>query len=816
MIWHLAGWAPRGQTPVLAVDFSVLELLCVTVCWTLIQAARRLDFPRPFRAGLRWIAGAMAFQSAGGLGLIVATIGHGPNKGLVYAAYVCFALSYFLAIVGLIAFPPSQRPKRRRLRALIDVSVFVAGIGVPFGLFSIRSLWLNTTGDGGTPPLMFPILAFFGLLTASWASETRRVLPSREAFRDLVSGIGLLWLANIVLSIDRAYNIIPGGTIRWVNAINAIAFGLCLLGSWRIRNEPVSASASRPLVAFSSLPLITIVVEVAFLLLLAFIGPPDIHTLMRLLMCLGGVLLLLLARETYVIRDGMRLLAADTHEEERSRFEGLVRYSSDVILVVDHHHRVTFASPTAATVLGVPAEALVGRDLLEFIHPEDRSAGANFFDELILDPADTRTIRWRLASANGVYRDLDTAGSNRLQEPMIGGLVLNSHDVTERSALEERLYRSRKMEAIGRLAGGVAHDFNNLLTIIIANAELTLPEIPVDGMARSGVEEIHRAALRGAALTRRMLTFSRTGEIKPHAVLMRNLMQDTTPLLKRAIGERAKLVLRIDAASGGVKVDPDEFAHAMINLATNARDAMSGEGTLTVAAYPATLDAPLADSYLDAAPGSYVVVEVTDTGVGMDEATRVRAFEPFFTTKQGSRGTGLGLASVYGMVKAVGGGISLRTARGAGTTVQLWLPGVPAEAVQQPSAAPESGGRGSETILLLEDEVAVREALQRILVAAGYTVYTAGDGDEAVAVFQRHAGAIELLLADVVIPGRSGPQVARELRLMQSNLKILFMSGYTDQHLASSELIPTGARLLAKPFTREKLTASIRASLSGE
>ncbi len=664
--------------------------------------------------------------------------------------------------------------------------------------------------------MMFPILAFFGLLTASWAIETRRVLPSREAFRYLVSGIGLLWLANVILSIDRAYNIIPGGTIRWVNAVNAVAFGLCLLGGWRIRNEPVSASASRPLVAFSSLPLITIVVEVAFLLLLAFIGPPNIHTLMRLLMCLGGVLLLLLARETYVIHDSMRLLAADTREEEQSRFEGLVRYSSDVIMVVDHHHRVTFASPTAATVLGVPAAALVGRDLLEFIHPEDRAAGVVFFDELILDPADTRTIRWRLAGANGVYRDLDTAGSNRLREPRIAGLVLNSRDVTERSALEDRLHRARKMEAIGRLAGGIAHDFNNLLTIIIANAELALAEMPADDKVRREVEEIQRAASRGAVVTGRMLSFSRTEEIKPRAVLVHDLMRDMAPLLNRAVGERTKLVLRIDTACGGVKVDSDEFAHAMINLATNARDAMSGEGTLMVVAYPATLATRLADSYLDAAPGSYIVVEVTDTGIGMDEATRVRAFEPFFTTKERSRGTGLGLASVYGMVKTAGGGISLRTARGAGTTIQLWLPAVPTEAVRQRPAAPESSSHGSETILLLEDEPAVREALQRILAAAGYTVHAAGNADEAVAVFRRNASAIELLLADVILPGLSGPQVARELRLLQPNLKVLFMSGYTDQHLARSELIPTGARLLAKPFTREKLTASVRASLSGE
>ncbi len=816
VVGHLAGLAPKGASGFQAADLGVLELLCVVAAWTVLRASGRVDFPAPFRRGLRWIAAGLVCQALGGMLLITSMVGVGPAHAMGLVANAMFAAADTSTLVGLFSLPPTSRPRRRRLRALIDATVFIAGIGVPFALLSIQPQWTGLKVGAVLPVLVIPIVDFLGLLAVSWTIETRQVLPNRRAFGCLMGGIGLIYLATVVLSIDRAYNVIPGGTIRWINAANAIAFSLYLLGAWLMRTDPISADDARPLVAFSPLPLITIIVEVAFLIVLLFISPMNVPLLARMLLCLGGVLLLLLARETYVIHDSMRLLASDTHEEEQSRFEGLVRHSSDVVVVVDHNRRVGFASPTAATVLGVQAQALVGHDFLEFIHPEDRRAGEVFFDELILDRLATRTIRWRMASADGVYRDLETAGSNRLLEPAIAGLVLNSRDVTDRNALEEKLHRARKMEAIGRLAGGMAHDFNNLLTIILANAELALMEIGAADKARHDVEEIQRAASRGAVLTGRMLAFSRTGKIKPRAVMVKDLAADAAPLLERSVGEGIRLTMRVDPACGGVKVDPDEFVHAMINLATNARDAMAENGAITVAFYPATLGARPADSYLDAAPGPYIVAEVADNGTGMDEETRARAFEPFFTTKGRSRGTGLGLASVYGMVKAAGGGISLRTSKGAGTTIQLWLPAVPASAVTKPAGAPAAARRGSETILLLEDETAVREALQRTLVAAGYTVHTAGDADEALAVYRRVSGAVDLLVTDVILPGRSGPQLARELRLLQPDLKVLFISGYTGPHLADSDSIPAGALFLAKPFPIEKLTSMVQATLAGK
>jgi PAS domain S-box-containing protein len=785
--------------------------------WEFRQASRRVDLGPAIARSLSWVGASFVAQALGGLVLIVALMRGRVDSGSKYASNASFALSYLGFILSLARLPPTRHAGTRRLRILIDGTLFIAGIGVPFVLLTIDPVWAKMNSATFLWILVLPVLAFLGLVTASWAIETRLVSPSRRAFQYLAAGLGVMWLADVVLSIDRAYSIIPGGTVQLVNAANAVSFALCLYSAHLYRTDPVTRLPDKPLVAFSPLPIITIVVEVGFLILLVYMGPSDVHVLTRLLLCLCGVLLLLLARETFLIQESLRLQAAEARLEEKARFEEMVRYSSDVIVVVDERLRVTFASPTAGSVLGIPAQTLMGGEILSFVHPQDRASAEAFLNGLILDPSLTSTVRWRLAGQGGDYRELESSGSNRLAEPSIRGLVLNSRDVTERNALEDRLHRARKMEAIGRLAGGVAHDFNNLLTIIIANAELALAEMRPEDRSRHDIEEIRSAATRGATLTGRMLAFSRTERIRPKAVFIRDVVDESRALLARAAGDAVRLDLGVSPESGWVKVDPDEFVHALINLCANARDAMPKGGTLTISIHPETPEPHGLRVYLDAPPGSYVVVEVTDTGLGMDEATLARAFEPFFTTKDRSRGTGLGLASVYGMVKSAGGGISLSSSIGAGTTIRLRLPAVAEGAdAKRPSNTGPAQERATATVLLVEDDAAVREAILRTLRSSGFTVQPAGSFEEALAAFRSHGGAFDLLLADVILPGRSGPETARELRLIRPDLRVLFISGYTDRHLADAAASPAGARLLHKPFTQEQLIANVRSALSGD
>ncbi|HZZ58130.1 MAG TPA: response regulator [Opitutaceae bacterium] len=808
--WHVAGGVPPRLGPRL-VDISGLETLCLLTAGMLLAAARRSDVPARMKAALRWLALGMLMQATGGAHILGELLLH-PYVHSVRMRQLLFGLSYPCTMIGLILLPGEGGRRRQRGRALVQGATFLAGAGVPIWFFALAPQLAHASAATFLYIVIMPAGALIAMLVANWAVETRPVFPTRAAFQFLLTGLVFLWLSDLVLSIDHATGIIRGGTLRWVNAVNGAGFCLMLLGAWHVRHDAVAPGPRRPLVEFSPLPLATIVVEVGFISLIVTLGQPQPGALLRLLIGLAVFLAMLLIRETFIIRDSLRLMSSEARQQEQARFEALVRHSSDLIMVVDHDRRIRFASPAARAMLGQAADALSGRALLEIVHPEDRKRGEGFLGELAASPAGTRLLRWRLADGTGAYRDFETAGSNRLADEAIAGIVLNSRDISERTALEERLARGQKMEAVGRLAGGVAHDFNNLLTIFLTDAELALGLLDGEHPARPLVQDILQAAKRGAALTTRMLAFSHPDRFKPRTVSAPELVQEAAPMLESMLGGRARLVTRIDPRAGGVKVNSDEFIHALINLGANARDAMPEGGTLTVAVFPAEPGERPGHAYLDTTDGPHVVVEVSDTGSGMDEATRMRAFEPFFTTKDRSKGTGLGLASVYGMVKAANGGISLRTARGAGTTIQLWLPAVPlAPAAGGSAASPAPAGSApTGTILLVEDEAALRLASTRILERAGYRVLAAGESGEAVKVFASHREDIDLLLADVVMPGLSGPRLATHLLRERPQLKVLLTSGFTDHHLAAESELPEGTQFIPKPFSGEQLVARVR------
>jgi PAS domain S-box-containing protein len=391
-------------------------------------------------------------------------------------------------------------------------------------------------------------------------------------------------------------------------------------------------------------------------------------------------------------------------------------------------------------------------------------------------------------------------------------------DITERKRLQEQFLQAQKMEAVGRLAGGVAHDFNNLLTVITGYGGLLRAGLnPSDPLA-GHVREIEKAADRAAGLTGQLLAFGRRALHAPRVLDLNTLVQDAEKMLRRVIGEDIELVTALEPALGRVKADPGHLHQVIMNLAVNARDAMPRGGTLTIRTANADLGEEDARVYLEVLPGPYVRLAVSDTGCGMTEEVRARLFEPFFTTKEVGKGTGLGLSTVYGIVRQSGGRVEVATAPGGGSTFTVYLPRAAAErSPEGPAGEPEGSppgppapGAPAATVLLVEDEETVRGCARLVLERNGYTVLEAADGPAALLVAQRHPGPVHLLVADVVMPGMSGRQLAECLAGARPGLKVLYLSGYTDDAVVRHGVPEAGAAFLPKPFTPDALAHKVR------
>ncbi len=390
-------------------------------------------------------------------------------------------------------------------------------------------------------------------------------------------------------------------------------------------------------------------------------------------------------------------------------------------------------------------------------------------------------------------------------------LEVFAEDITQRRVLERQLRMAQKMEAIGRLSGGIAHDFNNLLGVIIGYSQVMKRSLGPAHSSYEHAEEIEKASQRAVSLTRQLLAFSRQQVLEPAILNLNALVTDMEKMLPRLIGEDIKLNLTLDPALGQVKADQGQVEQVLMNLAVNARDAMPGGGKLTIQTANVELDVAYTRQRPGSKPGRYVMLAVTDTGIGMDPETQAHIFEPFFTTKERDKGTGLGLATVYGVVKQSGGYIAVDSEKGKGASFSVYLP-----RVEQSVEAPEASSpkplsvRGSETILLVEDAEPLRKLAHMFLKDNGYQVLTAGDGEEALQVARRHGAPIQLLLTDVVMPGINGRVLAERLAPWQPGMKVLYMSGYTDSFIAGHGVLEQGTHLLHKPFTEETLARKVR------
>ena len=497
--------------------------------------------------------------------------------------------------------------------------------------------------------------------------------------------------------------------------------------------------------------------------------------------------------------------------ESEERFRLLIDRSADLIAVFGPAGDIRYISASVEATLGFRPEEMIGRPAFDFVHPDDREEAARTFGVLAESPGGVSRVTMRHVHRDGSFRVLESSGINLIHVPAIGGIAINSRDVTERRELEEQLSQSQRLESVGRLAGGVAHDFNNILTAILGNTELLATTLPRNAEEQEDLEEIMRAALRARDFVQQLLAFARKQVLAPRVLDLNRSVRASERLLRRLLREDIALRLHLAEPLWPMKADPAQLEQVLINLAVNARDAMPEGGTITIETANVDLDADYALTHFGALePGPHVLLTVSDTGAGMRPEVLAHVFEPFFTTKPRGTGTGLGLATTYGIVKQSGGHIYAYSEPGIGSTFKVYFPRAP-QPVDEPVAVASAPLRGGgETLLLVEDDPSVSSVAQRFLAHAGYRVLTAATPEAALALEGRFVEPIDLLVTDVVMPGMSGRQVAEELRRRRAGLPVLYVSGYTESAIAQNGIVDAGTWFLPKPFTGAALAAKVR------
>ncbi|MGH9449057.1 MAG: PAS domain S-box protein [Terriglobia bacterium] len=508
--------------------------------------------------------------------------------------------------------------------------------------------------------------------------------------------------------------------------------------------------------------------------------------------------------------------AEEALRHSENRFRALVENSTDAISLVDETGTVLYSSHAVSPIFGYSLEERAGRNIFELVHPEDRKQTLPLFQKLLtqgLGSSVSTVIRY--LHKNGSWRWIEALGTNLLEDPSVHAVAINYRDITDRRLLQQQFYQAQKMEAVGQLAGGVAHDFNNLLTAILGYSDMALEKLPRNSQARRYTAEIKKAGERAAVLTRQLLAFSRLQVMSPQVIDLNASIAEMGKMLRRLAGEDITVTTTFGATPGRIKADPAQIEQVIMNLAVNARDAMPQGGRFGITTSDAILEGSVTAEGIRVNGGHYVLMEVSDTGCGMDPGTRARIFDPFFTTKERGKGTGLGLSTVYGVVKQSGGYIWVASEAGAGAKFSIYLPAVEEDL----SAARPAGTRvhkyhGSETVLVVEDENPVRVVLGKILRGMGYQVIEAARGDEALELCRNRTNKIHLLLTDMAMPHMKGQELARLLAEIHPETKTLFMTGYAGNKVGAMDVLESGAHFLSKPFTAEGLGQKVRQILN--
>lgn len=509
-----------------------------------------------------------------------------------------------------------------------------------------------------------------------------------------------------------------------------------------------------------------------------------------------------------------RKRAEEKLRQSEARLRVLIEQLPAVLWTVDNELRITSAVGAGLARLGLKPNDVIGMSLPNYFGTTDPTfLPITAHKRAVAGESVTFHAEWKDGSYACHVEPLRNASGE------IQGAICMALDVTERKQLEEQFRQAQKMEAVGRLAGGIAHDFNNLLMVIQGYADLMIDRFAPNDPLRRNAVQIQTAAQKASGLTQQLLAFSRKQMLAPKLLNIQTVVSDMEKMLRRLIGEDVELQTASRADLGLVKADRSQIEQVVMNLAVNARDAMPGGGRLTIETANVEFDGSIAHPPAMVAPGKYVMLAVTDNGCGMDEKTQAHIFEPFFTTKEKGKGTGLGLATVYGIVKQSGGYIWVYSEPGHGTTFKIYLPRVEDQASADTRELGSSGRsfpRGNEVVLLVEDEKGVRDLAREYLELSGYSVIEAEDGYTALELTAMHAGPIHLLMTDVVMPGISGRELADRVRNIRPEIKVLYMSGYTDQAVVHHGILDGDAVLLQKPFSMSTLASKLREILSAE
>jgi PAS domain S-box-containing protein len=502
--------------------------------------------------------------------------------------------------------------------------------------------------------------------------------------------------------------------------------------------------------------------------------------------------------------------AEETLRETNQMLRALIQTSPLAIISLDPAGRVKSWNEAAERMFGWQAEEVIGRPL-PFAPAHDQDE-AHAVLRRVLQGEVVHGVAMRRHRKDGTPVEVSVSAAPLYgAQGKVTGIEALLADITEHKSLEEQFRQAQKMEAVGRLAGGIAHDFNNLLTAINGYSELLLARLGEDTLDRHYVEEIKKAGDRAAALTSQLLAFSRRQVRAPRVLDLNSIVSNMDKMLRRVIGEDIVLATHLAQDLGRIKADPGQIEQVILNLAVNARDAMPQGGKLVIETANVDLSEEYAQRHVNVMPGAYVILSVTDTGCGMDAETKAHLFEPFYTTKEPGKGTGLGLATVYGIVKQSGGNVWVYSEVGEGTTFKIYFPRVEEMvSYQEPTRTSEELPRGTETVLLVEDEPTVRELVRRVLESSGYSVLEARHGEDAILVCEQHKGPIHLLLSDVIMPEMGGPELAEQLFPFHREMQVLFVSGYPDGAIIRRGIGDRPTAYLQKPFTAEALARKVR------
>jgi PAS domain S-box-containing protein len=698
-----------------------------------------------------------------------------------------------LAGVWLLTSITGFRPSLERLKdvfALVLAAIVCAPVSATIGVASLiatggaagiakGTLWLTwASGDAIGIALVTP-------LVLTWAAGPPLRVTARDVIEAAVLGTALIAFTAVLFLIPFSYVYAIFPVTIWA----ALRFG------------PRGAATSSLLVS---------VLAIGYTLrgLGPFVTSTAVNNLFQLqtFIALLGLTTLILA--AVIAERGTAELAL---ERSREQHRDIVRYASVGVIQTAPDGTILLANPALARILGYDGpEQLVGLNVADDVY-WDKTQRAELISRYDIVAADNALeIQFKRRDGTPTWVDLQSRAVKDAtgQTVYFEGFV---YDLTARKHLEKQFQQAQKMEAVGRLAGGVAHDFNNLLTVISSCTDFILDDQTLSAEHRSDLTEIKKATDRATAVTRQLLALGRTQVLRPSTIDLNDRLAELLPMLKRLIETTIDISIETAPDLWAVRADPGQIEQVLLNLALNARDAMPEGGALTFATencVVAAERAPVNQEYT-MKPGDYALLTVRDTGVGMDEDTQRKIFEPFFTTKTVGKGTGLGLATAYGIVKQSGGYIKVRSVRGYGSEFLIYLPRTNATPEKIVAREVYNGQTATGTVLIVEDEAPVRQALQRILLAEGYSVIAATNGAEALELFESSAGTIDLLLTDLVMPGMGGRELARKCSDLRSALKVIYISGYTRDSLLSQQTFAEGTEFIEKPFTRDAILERI-------